>query len=80
MKLLLNIVTTMLLIPWPILIMMSPMLIAAPGAGKNKGNIVLLLLLLFYPVLFQYPRFVLNALRDGEQRYLSGKLLPRSST
>lgn len=51
MKLLLDIVLTLALLMWPLLMMMSPMLFGAPGSEDSKSGLVFLLLIIFYPVI-----------------------------
>lgn len=60
MKILINILGTLLLLPWPGIIMMSPMLICSEGFSEEKTSILTGLLVLNYPFLF----FVLLHLLD----------------
>jgi hypothetical protein len=98
MKLTLDIITSILLLFWPALIMLSPMMFDAPGSENNKSNMLFLIGVIVYPLvifaayklfgasyfslsanlvlavvlavtiavclLFDYPRFILNAFRD----------------
>ncbi len=52
MHLFLNILVTFLCMPWPALIMMSPMMIAAPGFATKKSSILMAM------VFFCYPAFI----------------------
>lgn len=44
-----NIIATILLIPWPAIVIMSPMMIAAKGFSDNKFSIITALLFFSYP-------------------------------
>lgn len=50
MKLLLQIITTLMLAYWPVLLMMSPMAFDAPGSENNRSQIIGLILFLCYPI------------------------------
>ena len=49
MKMFLNIVVICLCLPWPAMIMMSPMMIAAPGFANKKSSILTAMLFFVYP-------------------------------
>jgi hypothetical protein len=51
MEIFLSILATLLCVPWPAMIMMSPMMIAAPGFATEKSSI------LFAMAFFIYPAF-----------------------
>ncbi|MFZ6743239.1 DKNYY domain-containing protein [Undibacterium sp. JH2W] len=51
MKLFLDILSTLALLIWPLLMMMSPMLFDAPGSENSKSNLAFLLFIIFYPVI-----------------------------
>ncbi|MGR3980578.1 DKNYY domain-containing protein [Pseudoalteromonas sp. 1181_04] len=50
MHLLLSIITTFALMAWPLMVMMSPMMLAAPGAVDNKAAVLSVMLFLLFPV------------------------------
>ncbi len=52
MEIFLSILATLLCMPWPAMVMMSPMMIAAPGFATKKSSILLAM------VFFIYPAFV----------------------
>ncbi|MEO6975333.1 MAG: DKNYY domain-containing protein, partial [Gallionella sp.] len=68
MQTLLNIVITFVLMFWPIMLMMSPMMFDAPGSQNDKGNIAILMLVLCYPIFL----FVLLWLFGGRYFGVSG--------
>lgn len=49
MNLFLNIVVSCICLPWPGMIMMSPMMIASPGFANKKSSILNAMLFFFYP-------------------------------
>lgn len=49
MTLFISILITFLCMPWPAMIMMSPMMIAAPNFAEKKSNIVTAMLFFIYP-------------------------------
>jgi|SRR5690606_35899493 len=51
MQIVLHIIITLLLLPWGGLVMMSPMMFAAPGFQDNKSSVLSSILLLGYPVI-----------------------------
>ena len=69
MNLFLSILVTFICMPWPALIMMSPMMIAAPGFANKKSSILVAMLF------FIYPAFVFNLLHvSGYSFYGSNAL------
>ena len=50
MQTFINVVVTLILLPWPILLMMSPMMFDAPGSENSKNALIDLILILCYPV------------------------------
>ncbi|WP_375578537.1 DKNYY domain-containing protein [Marivirga tractuosa] len=46
-----NIVATILLFPWPAIVIMSPMMIAARGFSNDKSSIIITILFFIYPAL-----------------------------
>lgn len=57
MQLFINILVTLICMPWPALIMMSPMMIAAPNFSNEKSSILVAF------VFFIYPSFVFLVLK-----------------
>lgn len=50
MQIIINIVLTFVLMFWPIMFMMSPMMFDAPGSENNKSHVVTMMLILCYPI------------------------------
>lgn len=50
MNIVINIIVTLALLYWPVVLMMSPMMFAAPGADDDKGTIFTTFFFLSYPV------------------------------
>ena len=50
MSIVINIIVTLALLYWPMVVMMSPMMFAAPGATDDKGMILTAVFFMFYPV------------------------------
>lgn len=50
MQILINVVVTFVLMFWPIMLMMSPMMFDAPGSQNSKGNMIIMMLVLSYPI------------------------------
>lgn len=50
MQIFINIVFTFLLMFWPVMLMMSPMMFDAPGSENNKSHALSMMLFLSYPV------------------------------
>jgi hypothetical protein len=50
MHIVINIIVTLALLYWPVVMMMSPMMFAAPGADDNKGAIFTAFFFMSYPV------------------------------
>jgi hypothetical protein len=72
MKLFLDILSTLGLLIWPLLMMMSPMLFDAPGSESSKSNLAFLLLVIFYPVIIfvGYKLFGMTYFRISADRAL----------
>ncbi|MFZ6873469.1 DKNYY domain-containing protein [Undibacterium sp. Di27W] len=72
MKLFLDILSTLALLVWPLLMMMSPMLFDAPGSENNKSNLTFLLFVIFYPVIIFvcYKLFGMTYFRISADRAL----------
>ncbi|MBI3230796.1 MAG: DKNYY domain-containing protein [Burkholderiales bacterium] len=47
-----NILVLLLLLPWPLIVMMSPMLIAAPAAVDRRSNLLMVSAMALYPFFF----------------------------
>jgi len=47
----LNILITIILIPWPVILMMSPMMIASTGFRDNRSSLLFATLMMSYPVI-----------------------------
>lgn len=50
MQTLINICITIVLMFWPIMLMMSPMMFDAPGSENNKNHLITMMLILCYPI------------------------------
>ena len=50
MHIVMSIITTFALMAWPLIVMMSPMMLAAPGSQDNKTTVLSVMLFLLYPV------------------------------
>ncbi|MGV8934478.1 MAG: DKNYY domain-containing protein [Gallionellaceae bacterium] len=50
MQILINTVFTFVLMFWPIAMMMSPMMLDAPGSENDKGQLIIMMLFLCYPI------------------------------
>ena len=50
MQILINIIVTFVLMFWPVMFMMSPMMFDAPGSDNNKSQLVTMMLILCYPI------------------------------
>ncbi len=50
MQIFINILTSLILLFWPIMVMMSPMMFDAPGSDNDKSNFINLMVVLSYPI------------------------------
>ncbi len=77
-----NIIVTCLCLPWPGMIMMSPMMIAAPNFAKSKSSVLMAMLFFIYPsvifillYLLGYSFFNTNPLRWAVVIFILGVLV-----
>ncbi|UZK02527.1 DKNYY domain-containing protein [Venatoribacter cucullus] len=71
MLLIAQIITTFLLLFWPLLFMLSPMAFDAPGSENNRSYIIGMMLFLCYPI----PLCAAYWIMDGELWGISGRTL-----
>lgn len=50
MHIFINIIVTFVLLFWPLMLMMSPMMLGGPGAVNDNGTIITIMLVLSYPI------------------------------
>ena len=65
MQTLINICVTFVLMFWPILLMMSPMMFDAPGSENNKNHFITMMLFLCYPIGIFFLYWVFGATYFG---------------
>ncbi|OUS74106.1 hypothetical protein B5G52_01805 [Pseudoalteromonas sp. A601] len=70
-----SIITTFALMAWPLIVMMSPMMLAAPGAQDSKTAVLSAMLFLLYPVAI----FILLGLFEVNYLGFNGFLLAKIS-
>lgn len=76
MHIVMSIITTFALMAWPLIVMMSPMMLAAPGAQDNKTAVLSVMLFLLYPVAI----FILLGLFEVNYLGFNSFLLAKIST
>ena len=68
-----TILTTLILLPWPLVLMFSPMMFDAPGSDENIPHVLMVIVIVFYPLwIFLFYWFMGWSLWGISSKTLSG--------